>query len=75
MATLTIRNLPEGVRRALRERAASRNRSMEAEARSILRDAVLPRDDFVADWVAATAELRGDLELPVRSPARSIDLS
>lgn len=34
--TLTIRNLDEGVKRKLRLRAASHQRSMEAEAREIL---------------------------------------
>jgi Arc-like DNA binding domain len=36
MATLTVRNLPDEVRDALRVRAAQRGRSMEAEARAIL---------------------------------------
>ena len=37
MATLTIRDLDESLKRDLRMRAASRNRSMEEEARSIIR--------------------------------------
>ncbi len=36
MATLTIRNLDEGVKRRLRVTAARHGRSMEAEARDIL---------------------------------------
>jgi plasmid stability protein len=40
MATLTIRDLDEQVRAALRIRAARHGRSMEAEVREILRDAV-----------------------------------
>ena len=36
MATLLIRNLPEGVKEALRQRAATNGRSMEEEARTIL---------------------------------------
>jgi plasmid stability protein len=40
MASLNIRNLPERVRRGLRLRAARKGRSMEAEARSILAQAV-----------------------------------
>lgn len=39
--TLTIRNLDEAVKTALRIRAAHNGRSMEAEARAILRDALL----------------------------------
>lgn len=38
--TLTIRNLDEEVKRKLRLRAASHQRSMEAEAREILAQAV-----------------------------------
>ena len=40
MATLTIRDLDDEVRDRLRVRAAQHGRSMEAEARVILRDAV-----------------------------------
>jgi plasmid stability protein len=38
MATLTIHNLEESLMDTLRMRAASRNRSMEEEARQILRE-------------------------------------
>ncbi len=41
MATLTIRNLDEEVKRKLRIRGAKNNRSMEAEAREILRECLL----------------------------------
>ena len=40
MAALNIRNLPEDVHRRLRVRAARNGRSMEAEARLILEQAV-----------------------------------
>lgn len=39
-STLTIRNLDEGVKQRLRLRAASHQRSMEAEARDILATAL-----------------------------------
>jgi plasmid stability protein len=42
MATLTVRNLPEEVHRALRVRAAEHGRSTEAEVRAILSGAVIP---------------------------------
>lgn len=42
MATMTVRNLPDEVHRALRVRAASHGRSTEAEVRAILADAVKP---------------------------------
>ena len=42
MAQLVVRKLEEGVVAALRERAARRRRSMEAEHREILRAALVP---------------------------------
>ncbi len=42
MASITVRNLPEEVRRALRVRAAQHGRSTEAEVRDILEQAVRP---------------------------------
>ena len=42
MAMLTVRNIPEGVHRALRARAARRGHSMEAEVREILASTVSP---------------------------------
>jgi len=44
--TLTIRNLDEGVKQKLRLRAASHQRSMEAEAREILAAAVASQETF-----------------------------
>lgn len=44
MATLTVRNLPEEVHRALRVRAAMHGRSTEAEVRYILEATVRPPD-------------------------------
>lgn len=75
MATLTIRNLPEGIRRALKIRAAQHNRSMEAEAREILSGAVEDDRDFIAIWLESAGGLRGDFEVPERSAAREIDVS
>lgn len=40
MAQLIVRNLEDSVVKALRERAASKGRSTEAEHREILRDAL-----------------------------------
>lgn len=40
MAQLIVRNLEDSVKEKLRRRAARRQRSLEAEARDILRDAV-----------------------------------
>ncbi|GAB3751575.1 FitA-like ribbon-helix-helix domain-containing protein [Microlunatus parietis] len=77
MSTITVRNLPEATRRALKERAARNNRSMEAEARSILEEAVGDGGpNWVEEWLDAAESLRGDpLPIPERSPARTVDLS
>jgi len=75
MATLTIRDLDESLKRDLRVRAASRNRSMEEEARQILRAALLeppaPAKDLVCRIRARFVGL-GDvkLNLPPREPVR-----
>jgi plasmid stability protein len=42
MASITIRNLDDGLKRSLRVRATKHGRSMEEEAREILRQAVEP---------------------------------
>lgn len=75
MATLTIRRLSEATRRALKERAARNNHSMEAEVRDILDAATGPDVDFVSAWLGATAALRGEFEPPARASGREIDLA
>lgn len=42
MASITVRNVPEEVHRAIRVRAAQHGRSAEAEIRDILESAVKP---------------------------------
>jgi plasmid stability protein len=75
MATITVRNLPEGVQRALKRRAVQHDRSMEAEARVIL-EAAVTEGSFVTAWLAAAKDLRGEpLPLPERSASRDVDLS
>lgn len=74
MASITIRNLDERVKRRLRVRAASSGCSMEEEARRILR-AVLEADAAPADLVASirarVEPLEGiELTLPPREPVR-----
>jgi antitoxin FitA len=72
MATLTIRNVDATVKERLRVRAARHGRSMEAEARTILSEAVATeRDQTEPDLAEAIrrrfAPLGGvDLELPPR---------
>jgi plasmid stability protein len=42
MASITIRNLDDDLKRRLRVRAAENGRSMEEEAREILRQVLVP---------------------------------
>lgn len=82
--TLTIRNLDDPLKRRLRLRAAARNRSMEEEARQILRAAlqepVAPAPDLGTRIRARFAAL-GDVRLavearePVRQPPGLADSS
>ena len=66
MGTLTIRNLEDPLKRRLRLRAAARNRSMEEEARQILRAALqetaAPAEDLGSRIRARFAAL-GDIHL------------
>ena len=74
MASITIRNLDDEVKRRLRVRAAENGRSMEEEARDVLRRAVgevPPPKDLGRAIHARFAALGGaDLELPERGPMR-----
>ena len=69
-ATLTVRNLDDAVKSQLRRRAAANGRSMEAEARAILRDTLLgpPPARLGTRIQERFAGLRGDaLDLPART--------
>lgn len=79
MASTTIRNLDEQTKARLRVRAAHRNRSMEEEARSILRaaladDAATPRN--LAEAIRRRFRPLGGVELrlaarePMREPPK-----
>ncbi|MDX2179135.1 MAG: hypothetical protein SFV18_06050 [Bryobacteraceae bacterium] len=71
MASLTVRNLEESVKTRLRVRAAQRGRSMEEEAREILRNAVGEAESpgiSLADSIRSRIEPLGGVELTL--PAR-----
>ncbi|MCY4383372.1 MAG: plasmid stabilization protein [Nitrospinae bacterium] len=74
MASITIRNLDDDVKTRLRVRAAENGRSMEEEARLILREAVGRKSGSqnLASLIRARFGPLGgvDLELPPREPAR-----
>ena len=74
MASITIRNLDDDIKQRLRVRAAEHGRSMEEEARDILRrvmsDAASPRDLAAAIRARVTPAARAELKLPAREPVR-----
>jgi plasmid stability protein len=74
MATITIRGLDETVKQQLRARAAAHGRSMEAEARELLKTGLTPRPtngrEFLAS-IRAIVEPLGGIELePYPRPGR-----
>jgi antitoxin FitA len=80
MAAVSIRNLDDRVRERLRVRAARHGRSMEAEIRTILVEAVREpgedRDLFTALLERFDVAGGVELDLPRRStPTRAPDLS
>lgn len=72
MASITIRNLEDELKRRLRVRAAEHGRSMEEEVREILRQVVgsaPPPGNLAAAIRARIAPLGGvELDLPLREP-------
>jgi plasmid stability protein len=76
MASITIRNLDDEVKRRLRVRAAQHGRSMEEEAREILRQVVAlpsaPKNlgQSIHDRFAVIGGV--DLELPPRGLMRAV---
>ncbi len=75
MATLTIRQLDENTKSRLRIQAAHHGRSMEEEAREILRSALarstVREGNLAEDIRKRFAPLGGvELELPTRGPMR-----
>lgn len=76
MATMTIRNIDEQLKARLRVNAALHGRSMEEEARDILRSALALQVASGASLVhairARVADLGGvELNIPLREPARA----
>jgi antitoxin FitA len=74
MATLTIRNLPDEIHRALRLRAASHGRSTEVEIRAVLEEAVrLEVRLKLGSTIAALAREFGGVELEIRRDQRPVE--
>lgn len=78
MAGINVRNLDEHVKQRIRVRAARHGRSMEAEARAILTEAVGHDEepkDLLTSLYERFQELGGvDLDIPSRNTApRAVD--
>lgn len=73
MSTLTIRNLDSAIKDKLRTAAARHGRSMEAEVRDILREALMPArpDRGLGSRIRARFAADGgvELDLPARADA------
>lgn len=84
MSTLTVRNLPLEVHRALRVRAAQHGRSTEAEVRHILEAATRPTERVkLGSLLASIAQQAGSLtpqetahfeQLRDKTPAAPVEL-
>ena len=78
MASITIRNLEDDIKQRLRVRAALRGRSMEEEARDILRRVVAeaepPRNLAAAIRSRLSPAARADIDLLTREPLRETPL-
>ena len=76
MASITVRNIEDGLKRRLRIRAAENGRSMAEEARDILRTALYrqgpERENLASAIRARFAPLGGvELDIPARPPIRN----
>lgn len=77
MSTITVRNLDDDIKQALRERAAKRGVSMEQEVRAILRDVTAGQptekrsDESFMESINRLKAKYGafDLDIPPRSRA------
>lgn len=78
LAALTVRNIDDELKSALRRLAAANDRSMEEEVRLALRNWVKPRPPKLESGLGTrlrqrAATLRAfDLEVPPRGPARPL---
>jgi plasmid stability protein len=79
MASMTIRNLDDRLKQRLRVQAAKHNRSMEEEARAILRTALSVETTSARSLyksIRARIELVGGVDLAIapRAPMRNIEI-
>jgi plasmid stability protein len=77
MPVVTIRNLSEEIHRALKLRAAHHGRSIEAEIREILQEAVRPKARVkIGSELAALGRRFGGVDLDIaRAPVARVERS
>jgi plasmid stability protein len=80
VSAITIRKLPDGAKQRLRMRAAAHGRSMEAEARLILLEALDRTQRADLSWIEQLIEVGDELggvelELADDEPATAADLT
>ena len=74
MATVTVRNLPDEVHRAIRVRAAEHGRSTEAEIRAILAQSVQSTGGLrIGSELRRFAEQIGNADLEIRRDRATIE--
>ena len=75
MASITIRNLEESVKQALRERAARNGRSMEEEARLYLAslDREIPASTLNPSGIASPVQVSSNLKTTSLDPPKTVD--
>lgn len=74
MAQLTVRDVDDRLVAALKARAAGNGRSMEAEHRQLLRDALDADRKAAQDFKAAAARLRARIGTAPAQPERAEDI-
>jgi len=79
MATITVRNVPATTHKRLKARAARNGRTLEAEVRQILVDAVSPKKEMgLGSQLAALGRRFGGIELNItrdKTPVEPADFS
>jgi antitoxin FitA len=74
MATLTIRNVPDEIHRALKIRAAHNRRSAEAEVREILAETIRPKERLrIGTEMARFWDEHGNPDLDIRRDPQPVE--
>lgn len=75
MVSISVRNLPEETHKALKKRAAENGRSMQAEMRAILREALWTSGHLkLGSYIVAMAEEFGGVDLNIERDRSPIQL-